>query len=918
MNLATGLLALVLIGADGPGGPAQKGLRYDVRILEMPGVAWRGALHEALEPISHEGHVAAWTMPREASETLKKAASNEIATPRLTGLENTSAHIRLGHSQPFVSHITRIADGPVGHARSVAFMPTVGRAENSLKIQVRGRRLDQGVLAQVEIADTRVNQMLTYVYKEKIQSENGPPSLSTRVEVPEVSSSSAHGEWLVPTGDVLVVSLGLHTKADKEGKAQTVERLALVDVQTVDPAPVALRGLPEGLPPLPVGVSPLADKNCQGQNDGEVKHVLPSMPQIPESECPPFLAIDPDGRIVETDSLPSPPTPRRGLPTAINHKGEIVETKVPDAGPIPTTDDSGKPRPTPQSPVKTACSSEPDEPKNEDEHACRADGPGHSAPFRPGHVRIGESKNSDATAEAPSIRIEPRIHFEIHVRVPDLPASLLPGPGLVLNHLDKIAAIAPLMEKAAGSYLFADEDEGAIRVLDLAFPLGKAVKARVSVLVESEDAHQAKEDDSATRVRFDPESLPKVKKIKKDGPSCPACPSSKSDDDQAPEAPTAVKRLTLREAVRIGLRHADKYGFVVLEAGSMSSPTMIAPTEHQTLNGARGNALRLVRAIEQQYWDLAAAQAHCRVSDEFLSMAQGLKEKYRDSWSENETSEVDLAIKKIMHESAKAHAMLKYAERELRDLLGVPRSVPTLAAVTPPLTRKISPDWDAARNVMLTSNPEIRAHSSEGVVHDGHEACIEEEDCDDYGKELRKNLTHQLARYFLEVDGNYKLYQTAKGLKDAAMTRLKEQDAKFRNGEVPPERYLDSMNRWASAIAQEAEFLSRYNSALAALEEVKGTLLERDGVKVVAAKAVKKEKGVVRTSFKSDSNKGRVSLSFVFGQVWRGPLATTDPAYIRIPLGPAFAVGLGVPLTEKQRHNKEVLSKICPPGSFTW
>jgi hypothetical protein len=469
------------------------------------------------------------------------------------------------------------------------------------------------------------------------------------------------------------------------------------------------------------------------------------------------------------------------------------------------------------------------------------------------------------------------------------------------------------MEKAADSYLSADEENGAIRVLDLEFPLGKAVTTRVSVLVEREDAHDAKTDDSATPVRFEPVTLPKVKdiKIRKE---CPACPSSKSDD-QTSAAPSAVKKLTLPEAIRMGLRHAD--GVAVLEAGSMSSPTMIAPAGHQTLNSARSNALRYVRSIEQQYWELAAAQAQCRVSDELLSMARRLREQYRDSWSRDDKGQADLTIERFVYDWTKAQASWKHAEMELRTLLGVPRSVPTLTAVTPPLTRKIAPDFDASLNVMLTSNPEIRAHSSGGVVLTSHEACDASEAGDRYSKELRENLTNRLSRCLLEVDMNYRLYQTAKGLKDAAMGRLKEQDAKFRNGEISPDRYLDSLSRWASVITQEADFLSRYNAALAALEETKGTLLERDGVKVVAGKASKKEKSVVRTSFEAGSPEVRRSLSFIFGQVWRGPLATTNPAYIRIPLGPAFAVGLGVRLPENQ-ENKDNYRKTCPPGSFSW
>ncbi|HEU5116356.1 MAG TPA: hypothetical protein VFT74_06715, partial [Isosphaeraceae bacterium] len=424
MNLATGLLALVLMGSDGPGGPVENGLRYQVSILEMPGVAWRGTLHEALEPISHHGRVCAWTMSREFMKELTEAAESVIPTPRLTGLENTSASIRVGQSTPFVSHLTRFADGPVGHAHAIALKPTVERAENALKIQVQGRRLDQGVLAQVEIVDTRIERMLSYTYEEKIDGDNGPVTLRGKAEVPEVSSSTAQGEWLIPSDGVLVVSLGLHTKPSKEGKAATLERLALIEVAAVNQAPVAHRILPEGLPPLPIAASTLFDQNGQGQ---PVK-----VDQV---------AIKPVEPILPAPVLPALPPPSRGLPTAIDHNGEVVETEVPDDEPMTDADESAEPRATPQSLVTPPPESSSASP---DRAAFRANGPNHTEPFLNQCYQELFAARVRSRSK-PSIRIEPRIDVEIHLKVPELSVASLPRPGQVLAHLGDISAIAPLM-----------------------------------------------------------------------------------------------------------------------------------------------------------------------------------------------------------------------------------------------------------------------------------------------------------------------------------------------------------------------------------------------------------------------------------------------------------------------------------------
>jgi hypothetical protein len=99
-----------------------------------------------------------------------------------------------------------------------------------------------------------------------------------------------------------------------------------------------------------------------------------------------------------------------------------------------------------------------------------------------------------------------------------------------------------------------------------------------------------------------------------------------------------------------------------------------------------------------------------------------------------------------------------------------------------------------------------------------------------YLQQLVHQTSHQLARFFLEVDMNYKLFKTASRLKAAALQRLEAQKAFYENGTITIDRYLDAVNRWASAVAQEADFKNRYNTAIAALEETKGTLLAYDNI----------------------------------------------------------------------------------------
>jgi outer membrane protein TolC len=101
--------------------------------------------------------------------------------------------------------------------------------------------------------------------------------------------------------------------------------------------------------------------------------------------------------------------------------------------------------------------------------------------------------------------------------------------------------------------------------------------------------------------------------------------------------------------------------------------------------------------------------------------------------------------------------------------------------------------------------------------------------------------THALARFFLEVDANYKQYKAASRLKEASWVRLDYNKARYEVGDRDPSRseeavtiqqYIDSINRWTNAVAQEATYKSTYNTSIAVLEEAKGTLLGYDSIAI--------------------------------------------------------------------------------------
>ena len=90
------------------------------------------------------------------------------------------------------------------------------------------------------------------------------------------------------------------------------------------------------------------------------------------------------------------------------------------------------------------------------------------------------------------------------------------------------------------------------------------------------------------------------------------------------------------------------------------------------------------------------------------------------------------------------------------------------------------------------------------------------------------------------MDANYKLFKYAGLLREAAERRLEAQRAFFEAGTINIDRYLDAVNRWSNAVATEAQFRTSYNTAIAALEEAKGTLLAYNNIAVAEGPHPKK------------------------------------------------------------------------------
>jgi hypothetical protein len=101
-----------------------------------------------------------------------------------------------------------------------------------------------------------------------------------------------------------------------------------------------------------------------------------------------------------------------------------------------------------------------------------------------------------------------------------------------------------------------------------------------------------------------------------------------------------------------------------------------------------------------------------------------------------------------------------------------------------------------------------------------------------YLQQIVHQTTHSLARFFLEIDANYKQFKTASRLRAAAATRLQAQRAYYEEGRITIDRFLDAVSQYATSVASEAQFKTTYNISIIALEEAKGTLLAYNNIAV--------------------------------------------------------------------------------------
>lgn len=340
MGIAIGLLAWALAGEGGveaasaPPPPAPAEISYRVRILDMKGLDWRSSFYHRMQPAAQQGAASIWTMDSAHLGELLQAAENVVQAPKVKAASGTSAVLwSQNGSRRYTSQVKRMADAPAGHATRVAFLPKSGTVEEGMRVSVTGRPLDQGVLAVVDIEETRFAAMHTVSIKDGVVAKlpsGRTTEVSTQYEVPEIDRGQVHGEWLIPADGLLVVSVGAHTMADEDGKAILRERVAVIEAEPMAANP-RLRGSPRVEIPMPA--DPVMRRIVVRLSPSE----LVQRAHLEGSSAPGIL--------------PAPIPPSRSLPL-VESDEPMVLPPLPDEQ-VKTSSfeqESTEPRPSPQSP----------------------------------------------------------------------------------------------------------------------------------------------------------------------------------------------------------------------------------------------------------------------------------------------------------------------------------------------------------------------------------------------------------------------------------------------------------------------------------------------------------------------------------------------------------------------------------------
>jgi hypothetical protein len=272
----------------------------------------------------------------------------------------------------------------------------------------------------------------------------------------------------------------------------------------------------------------------------------------------------------------------------------------------------------------------------------------------------------------------------------------------------------------------------------------------------------------------------------------------------------------------------------------------------------------MVRTIAQRYWQLSHQNAQLLAARTASEMAEEILKREKESPKDSRDAMENVAEATRWVEQFHLVLVGKMSdwitsERQLREVLGLPladdrRIVPISVAVD----TKIETDWNSSLSTMLENQPDVvRAREIAKSIQDFGDAAERRyrNDTGDHGgasarpknpaspessaleKAIRQAMK-ALTRFSRDVDSGYIQYQTARKRRTLRRGDFSSAQGAYYQGRITLDQLFDSLSQYAYAMAQEAQSKANYNIAIVALEEAKGTLLDKDDITLVDAPAV--------------------------------------------------------------------------------
>jgi hypothetical protein len=269
----------------------------------------------------------------------------------------------------------------------------------------------------------------------------------------------------------------------------------------------------------------------------------------------------------------------------------------------------------------------------------------------------------------------------------------------------------------------------------------------------------------------------------------------------------------------------------------------------------KAEVIAKVRSVEQLYWNLAQAQVALWATEQAAQIAEEVVNaaaaKITGGCHDPAVSDVAEAAQRseeLKLDLAARASDVTTAERQLRTILELPPADNRrIVAVSPSISDRIALDWDRCLNEMMCNQPDVLQQKL--VVNSAERERLMATEAEpaetallrskNYLEHVVKQTTHSLAGRFAAIDANHEQFKAASRLRTAAAQRLEAQRASYEEGRITPDRFLDAVCQYATAVGTEAQHRAMYNTAIVGLAEAKGTLLEDRNIKIAERTAAR-------------------------------------------------------------------------------